>query len=113
MWHPPVRFLRGRRRGRRLAIVRVEHDLTQDGPHTVRSRFELGVQRMIDAWMAAGRLEVSPADLQLAREFLEQSGWKVEDAPDLRIRIVDREGQVAEMSREGAVMAALRRLAKK
>ncbi len=91
----------------------MEHDLTQQQPHLVCTRFELGVQRMIDTWIAAGRLEVSPADLQLAREFLEQSGWKVEDAPDLRIRIVDREGQVAEMSREGAVMAALRRLAKK
>ena len=91
----------------------MEHDLTQDGPHTVCTRFELGVQRMIDTWIAAGRFEVSPADLQLACEFLEQAGWTVEDAPLARIRIVDREGQVAEMSREGAVMAALRRLAKK
>src|SRR2546426_6018921 len=63
---------------------------------------------MIDTWIAAGRFEVSPADLQLACEFLEQAGWKVEGAPLARIRIVDRQGQVAEMSREGAVMAALR-----
>ena len=91
----------------------MEHDLTLQQPHLVCTRFELGVQRMIDTWIAAGRLEVSPEDLQLAREFLVQAGWKVEDAPGLRIRIVDREGQVAEMSREGAVMAALRRLAKK
>ena len=91
----------------------MEHDLTQQQPHLVCTRFELGIQRMIDAWIAAGRLEVSSADLQLAREFLVQAGWKVEDAPGLRIRIVDREGQVAEMSREGAVMAALRRLTRK
>ncbi|HYY06261.1 MAG TPA: hypothetical protein VE997_06770 [Candidatus Limnocylindria bacterium] len=91
----------------------MEHDLTQEQPHTVCTRFELAVQRMIDSWITAGRLEVSPADLQLAREFLEQSGWKVEDAPLARIRIVDRHGQVEEMSREDAVMAALRRLARK
>ncbi len=91
----------------------MEHDLNLQQPHLVCTRFELGVQRMIDTWIAAGRFEVSPADLQLACEFLEQAGWKVEDAPLARIRIVDREGQVAEMSREGAVMAALRRLAKK
>lgn len=113
MWHARVGLLRARRRGRRLAIGCVEHDLTQEQPHTVCSRFELAVQRMIDAWITAGRLEVSPADLQLAREFLEQSGWKVEDAPRARIRIVDRHGQVEEMSREDAVMAALRRLARK
>ena len=91
----------------------MEHDLTEHQPHAVGTRFELGVQRMIDTWMAAGRLQVSPADLQLVREFLEQSGWKVEDAPQARIRIVDRQGQVEEMSREDAVMAALRQLAKK
>jgi len=105
--------VRGRRRGRRLAIVRVEHDLTQDQPHTVRTRFELAIQRLIDAWITAGRLEVSPADLKLAREFLEHAGCKVEDTPQARIRIVNRDGQVEEMSREDAVMAALRRLARK
>jgi hypothetical protein len=113
MWHARVGLVRGERRGRRLAIVRVEHDLTQDRPHTVYTRFELGVQRMIDAWMAAGRLEVSPADVQLAREFLEKAGCKVEITSQARIRIVNREGQVEEMSREDAVMAALRRLARK
>jgi len=91
----------------------VEHDLTQQQPHAVHTRFELGVQRMIDGWITAGRLEVSPADLQLAREFLERAGLKVEDAPDLRVRIVDREGEVREMSREDAVMAALRHLTRK
>ena len=91
----------------------MEHDLTEQQPHTVRTRFELAVQRRIDAWITAGRLEVSPADLRLAREFLEQAGLKVEDAPDARVRIVDRQGEVREMSREGAVMAALRRLTRK
>jgi hypothetical protein len=91
----------------------VEHDLTERPPHAVRTRFELAVQRMIDAWITAGRLQVSPADVQLAREFLEHSGWKVEDAPEARLRIVDRDGRSEEMSREDAVMAALRRLARK
>src|SRR5213593_980921 len=115
-WHMQrarVGLLRGRSRGRRLAILRVEHDLTRQPPHAVHTRFELAVQRMIDAWITAGRLEVSPADLKLAREFLEQAGLKVEDAPDARVRIVDRQGEVREMSREGAVMAALRRLTRK
>ena len=91
----------------------MEHDLTQQPPHAVHTRFELAVPRMIDAWIAAGRLKVSPADLQLAREFLELSGWKVEDAPEARVRIVRREGEGEEMSRENAVMVALRRLKRK
>src|SRR5438093_4847251 len=100
-------------RGRRLALAGVEHDLSEHQPHAVRTRFELAIQRMIDAWMAAGRLEVSPADVKLAREFLEYSGWKVEDGSEGRVRIVDSDGQAEELSREDAVMAALRRLARK
>ena len=91
----------------------MEHDLTAQQPHTVRTRFELAIQRMMDAWVSAGRLQISPADVRLAREFLEHSGWKVEDTPQGRVRIVDRDGQVEEMSREDAVMAALRRLPRK
>jgi len=72
---------RGRSRGKRLALPRVEHDLTAQPPHAVRTRFELAIQRMMDAWVTAGRMEVSPEDVQLAREFLEHSGWKVEDTP--------------------------------
>jgi hypothetical protein len=91
----------------------VEHDLTESKPHAVRTRFELAIQRMMDTWIAAGRLEVSPADVQLAREFLEESGWRVENTSGARVRIVNRDGQSEEMSREHTVMAAIRRLARK
>ena len=102
---------RGRSRGKRLAIPRVEHDLTAQPPHAVRTRFELAIQRMMDAWVTAGRIEVTAADVKLACEFLELSGWKVEDAPAARVRVTNREGHAREMTREAAVMAALRRLA--
>jgi hypothetical protein len=90
----------------------VEHDLTQEQAHPVRSRFELAIRRMMDAWFAAGHVRVSLADVKLAREFLEQDGCKVEDAPGANVRVVSREGRTQEMSREAAVVAALRRLAK-
>jgi len=91
----------------------VEHDLNGQQPHTVRTGFELAIQRMMDSWFNAGRMQVSPADVRLAREFLEHSGSKVEDAPGARVRVVNRDGHAEEMSREDAVMAALRRLARK
>ena len=91
----------------------MEHDLNEKQPHTVRTRFELAIQRMMDAWVSAGRMQVSPADIRLAREFLEHSGWKVEDVAGARFRVVNRDGHAEEMNREDAVMTALRRLARK
>ena len=89
----------------------MEYDLTEKRPRPVRTRFELAIGRMMDAWIEAGRLRVSAKDFKLAREFLEQSGCTVEDTADSRIRIVNQEGRSQEMTREAAVVAALRRLA--
>jgi hypothetical protein len=91
----------------------VEDDLTAQPPRAVRTRFELAIRRMTDAWIASGRLAVSATDVQLAREFLEAAGWKIEDIAEARLRVVNRDGRAEEMSREQAVMAALRRLAKR
>jgi len=89
----------------------VEHDLTETIPHRVHTRFELAIRRMVDTWLDAGRMEVSAGDVKLAREFLEHSGWRVEDAADARLRVVNRDGRAQEMTRQEAVMAAFRGLA--
>ncbi|HYR96021.1 MAG TPA: hypothetical protein VEM57_04755 [Candidatus Binatus sp.] len=89
----------------------MEHDLTEKQAHPVRTRFELAIGRMMDAWLTAGRISVTAGDVKLAGEFLEQTGWKVEDATGARVRVVNRDGRAEEMTREAAVMIALRRLA--
>ena len=89
----------------------MEHDVTEEREHQVRTRFELAVGRMMDAWLTAHRIEVSAADVKLACEFLEDSGWKVEDAPAARLRVVTHDGHEEEITREAAVLMALRRLA--
>ena len=89
----------------------MEHDLTEKVPHRVQTRFELAIRRMVDAWLEAGRMEVSAVDVKLAREFLKHSVWRVEDAADARLRVVNREGRAQEMTRQEAVMAAFRGLA--
>ena len=89
----------------------MEHDVLEKPAQPVRSRFELAIGRMIDAWLVAGRISVSAGDVKIAREFLEQTGSKVEDAPAARVRLVSDDGRAEEMSREAAVMIALRRLA--
>jgi hypothetical protein len=89
----------------------VEHDLTAERARPVESRFELAVRRLMDAWLEAGRIRVSPADVQLAFDFLRQSGCRVEPAGGALVRLVGRDGRAQEMSREAVVVAALRRLA--
>jgi hypothetical protein len=49
--------------------------------------------------------------VRLAREFLEHTGSRVEDIPGLLVRVVTGEGRAQDMTREAAVMIALRRLA--
>ena len=89
----------------------MEHDLTEKIPHRVQTRFELAIRRMVDEWLEAGRMEVSAGDVKLAREFLEHSGCRVEDAAEARLRVFNREGRPQEMTRQEAVMAAFRGLA--
>jgi hypothetical protein len=89
----------------------VEHDVTQKVPHRVQTRFELAIRRMVDSWLDAGRVDVSAGDVKLAREFLEHSGWRVEETANARLRLVNAEGRTQEMTRQEAVMAAFRRLA--
>ena len=91
----------------------MDYCVTEERPRTVSSRFELAVGRMIERWMAAGCVQISADDIQLAREYLEQTGWKVEDLPGARIRLVKSRGRSEEMEREAAVLVALRRLAER
>jgi hypothetical protein len=88
----------------------VEHIVTEEIARTVSTRFELAIGRMVERWVAAGRVQIDALDVRLAREFLEHSGCKVEDLPGGSLR-VSRKGRGEEMSREGAVVEALRRLA--
>ena len=87
-----------------------EDDLHARRPRQLRVRFEIAAARMIEAWVAAGRIAVSAGEMQLAREFLEDDGWTVRDVPGTRVELVRGTGNAREVSREDAGMMALRRL---
>jgi len=89
----------------------VEHDVTEERAHQVRTRFELAVGRMMDAWLTSHRIAFPATDVKLACELREGSGWKVQDAPAARLRVVTNDGHEEEITREAAVLMALRRLA--
>jgi hypothetical protein len=94
--------------------VRVDQNLTAKRPRAVVSRFELAASRMADAWLRSGRITVTPHDLALAREFLQTTGWSVLDGRDGLLRLEARRSRrVLEVTPEGAVMLAMRRLARR
>ena len=89
----------------------MEQNVLDDPARPVKTRFELAAWRMVEGWLTAGRIHVSAGDVQIACEFLEHTGSRVEDMPGLLVRVVNGEGRPQEMTREAAVMTALRRLA--
>ena len=76
-------------------------------------RFELAAARMADAWQRAGRVEVTPGDLRIAREFLERLGFVVRDLPGCLVQLVDGNGRGEDMTREALMLVAFRLLARK
>jgi hypothetical protein len=48
-----------------------EHLVTEERARPVETRFELAAARMVDGWLANGRVTLSDSDLRLVREFLE------------------------------------------
>jgi len=91
----------------------VDQNVTEKPPRSVASRFELAAGRMADAWLRAGRVVVSHADLQLATEFLRQAGWRIEPPRDGLIRVHPRGGPERSLTAETLVVLAFRRLAQR
>ena len=89
----------------------MEQNVLDQPARPVETRFELAAWRMVEGWLTAGRIDVSAVDVRLAREFLEHTGSRVEDMPGLLVRVVTGEGRAQEMTREAAVLIALRQLA--
>ena len=86
-------------------------ELLERPPRPMRTRFELAALRLTEEWLRCGIVRASADDLELAGEFLERSGFRVEAVPGLRVRLTYPVGDAIEMSRESVVVAALRRLA--
>ena len=90
----------------------MDRNVTEKPPRAVVNRFELAAARMADAWVRAGRVTVTSDDVDLACDFLQATGWKVSDGRAGRLRVVARRSrQVLQLTPEGAVLLAMRRLA--
>lgn len=80
----------------------------EDRPRTIATPFELFAARLMETWISAGSVQVSAGDLRMAAEFLRQVGWLVEEAAGLMVRLKNRDGRTREMTREAAMLFAVR-----
>lgn len=89
----------------------MEDDVLTHQPTRVKTRFELAAARMAERFVSDGRIAISLGEMEIAREFLEYHGCTVETVSPGQYRLVNRFGRAEEITREGAFLAAFRRLA--
>jgi len=89
----------------------MDQNLTKNIPKPVTARFQLAAARLADSWAVNGSLSVSAGDMALAADYLRHVGWQVRQVEGLIVRLTDRDGRTEDVSREQAVLRALRELA--
>jgi hypothetical protein len=100
--------------GRLLALlcrVMERNVVDEDRPRNIATQFELFAAKLMETWISAGNVQVSAGDLRMAADFLRQVGWQVQEAEGLMVRLKGADGNTQEMTREAAMMFAVRCLA--
>ena len=82
-----------------------------DRPRTIATQFELFAAKLMETWIANGHVQVSSGDVRMAAEFLRQAGWRVEETAGLMVKLRGSDGRTREMTREAAMLVAVRCLA--
>jgi hypothetical protein len=95
----------------RLLAVMERNVVDDDRPRTIETQFELFASKLMESWIASGSVQVSSGDLRMAAEFLQQVGWRVEEAAGLMVKLRNKDGRTREMTREAAILFAVRCLA--
>ena len=80
----------------------------EDLPRNIATRFELFAAKLMESWISAGAVQVSAGDLHMAAEFLRQVGWQVEEVAGLMVKLRNADGRTHEMTREAAMLFAVR-----
>jgi hypothetical protein len=83
----------------------------EDRPRTIATRFELFAARIMEEWINAGIVQVSAGDVRMAAEFLREAGYRVEETAGLMVKLRSADGRTREMTREAAMLFAVRHLA--
>jgi hypothetical protein len=83
----------------------------EERPRTIATQFELFAARLMESWLNAGQVQVSAGDLKMAADFLRAAGYRVEETAGLMVKLRGEDGRTREMTREAAMLFAVRRLA--
>ena len=88
------------------------HEVLSTPAPAVESPFELAALRITAGWLESRTVSATPADLQLATDFLRTIGVTMQALPGgRRVRLVSEHGRESIVSREAAVLLAIRSLA--
>jgi len=90
--------------------VHATYDLLTDPPRPVESPFELAARRIMATWLETRCVVATPDDLRLATQFLRQVGVRLEPISAFEVRLVSERGRSTVLTREAAVMTAIRSL---
>jgi hypothetical protein len=88
--------------------VHAVYDLVTIPPLAIEEPFVLAARRITATWLATRDVTASADDLRLAAQFLQRIGLTLEPLPGLLVRLVSERGRATVMSREAAVLTAIR-----
>jgi hypothetical protein len=83
----------------------------EERPRRIATQFELFASKLMETWISAGAVHVTADDLRMAAEFLRIVGWRVEETAGLMVKLRGADGRTREMTREAAMLFAVRTLA--
>ena len=88
--------------------VHAAYDLVSSPPPVVDSPFALAARRILETWLDTRELVATVEHVKLAGEFLQGRGLRLEPLSSGEVRLSSSHGRATVMSREAAVMTAIR-----
>ena len=87
------------------------YDLLSDPPVRSEVLFEIAAHRILTTWLDTREVVATDDDVRLAGQFLRRAGLSLEPVSSSEVRLVSQRGESTVLSREAAVLTAVRSLA--
>ena len=91
--------------------VQATYDLLSDPPRPVEVLFEIAAHRILTTWLDTREVVATEDDVRLAAQFLRRAGISLEPLSSSEVRLVSQRGESTVLTREAAVLTAVRSLA--
>ena len=91
--------------------VQATYDLLSDPPRPVEVLFEIAAHRILTTWLDTREVVATEDDVRLAAQFLHRAGISLEPLSSSEVRLVSQRGESTVLTREAAILTAVRSLA--